>query len=111
MIIQYDLYSQMKAIETIKGTWWPHVQLRFHDAKTKEGTPLHGKEIAIFLGLSTAALLLFIRPRGSSFETPIRFYNRFLERMARAGHPKAPQETGWEFAHRLAAEKPELQSL
>jgi len=28
--------------------------------------------------------------------------------MARAGHPKSPQETGLEFARRLSTGKPEL---
>jgi protein-glutamine gamma-glutamyltransferase len=110
-VIQYDLYSQIKAFETVKGTWWPHLQLRFHHRRAPSNTESEKgasatthfpwKKSAVFILLSGSAWLLFTRHRASSLEAPIRFYHRFLQQMAREGHPKAPHETGWEYAARL----------
>jgi hypothetical protein len=107
LIIQYDLYAQVKAIETIKGTWWPRVQWHF-DGRARQSIPsAHGsaswswKSVAAFVGLSAAAVFLFWRPHASKSDAPIRFYQQFLDEMTRAGHPKNTAETGWEYAERL----------
>jgi len=38
LVIQYDLYSQVNAFETLKSAWWPHWQFRFHRARQIKGT-------------------------------------------------------------------------
>jgi hypothetical protein len=121
-VIQYDLYSQIRAFENIKGfssrlaaAWsveWPKFIFSFRHRFT--GTPSAaggGRGTAGYAPLVELGLLLALAAVGLSFLShrspaaggaPVRFYARFLERMARAGHPKDPAETGLEFADRLA---------
>ncbi len=54
--------------------------------------------MCLFIFLAVVSLLILQRKQDAADNSTIRFYSKFLQRMARAGHPKAPHETGQEFA-------------
>ncbi len=129
LVIQYDLYSQVRAYESLKGTsgrfgsalfsWWSPIQFRLthlrkqniqREAETGEAVRFPLKRGTAF-ALALASVWLLAQKRHASGDPQIRFYNRFLARMARKGHSKAPQETGWEFARRLSEADPTLSGL
>ncbi len=121
-VIQYDLYAQIKAFETMKGgserlgstliRWWPDVQFRSHHRERwRESASIPFKKTGVFVFLTLASFLLLAQKRRASTDATIRFYSRFLEQMSRTGHPKAPHETGREFVARLEQAKPPLGDL
>jgi hypothetical protein len=125
-VIQYDLYAQIRAFENLKdfsnrlaSVWavrWPSFRFSFRlrsltDRAANEGGAgaiSHTPWIAwgILLSLSAMGLLFLSRRSRLTGDQAIRFYTRFLERMARAGRPKRPSETGREYAGRLLNEWP-----
>jgi transglutaminase-like putative cysteine protease len=130
-VIQYDLYSQVRAYERIKGnsdrygqalySWWNKFQSSWTSAHSPqkiqtdhqqgEGANIPYLRIAAFFSLALGTVWLFAQKRLASGDPKTRFYSRFLERMARAGHPKALHETGWEFAQRLSELDPAVKGL
>ena len=118
-VIQYDLYTQIRAYENLKGVssrlasaWTveaPKFRFSFHRPKTAGRNPLIG--LGLLLALSAMSLLFLSRRSSHVAGDPVvRFYTLFLERMARTGHPKQPSETGREFAARLARALPREQA-
>jgi protein-glutamine gamma-glutamyltransferase len=126
LIIEYDLYSQIKALQTLQHSsetantafsrWWQR-----HFANLSRSKPQsRGEEPALHSSgrLSrpwTAALLLASLGAASFFwkrkaRTPedqaVLAYRRFLSWIARQGFPKKPSETAREFFKRLREERP-----
>jgi len=126
LVIEYDLYSQMKVVEDIHdrsnrmnaavSRWLEKPFFNWHsDANSPgESSSAHrgmawGVGALTFLvvsGVLGIVRALFVRlslHRRSSIrrDPSIDFYRQFLEKMARAGHPKIASETGWEYVHRL----------
>ncbi len=131
LVIQYDLHTQVRAYESLKGTsgrfgqvlysWWLRIQRQMThrrpiqagraDDQARDVASFPYKRTGTFSVLALAGAWLFLRKRHVSLHQPVRFYRRFLDRMARAGHPKALHETGWEFAERLSRLDPALSEL
>jgi transglutaminase-like putative cysteine protease len=125
-VIQYDLYAQIRAFENLRSfsnrlttAWavaWPRFRFTFRHgflfagASKASGPEQSGHrpliELGLILSLSAMGFLFLSRRSRISGDPAIRFYARFLEKMARAGHPKQPSETGWEYASRLAQALP-----
>jgi hypothetical protein len=130
-VIQYDLYSQVRAFENLRGTsgrlgaavsnWWSRWDMRLHpyhhatnalsDENRDRSLPIPYKNLAIFATLVLISLFLIQRRRYSSANSAIRFYEQFLEQMAHTGFPKRTSETGWEFAQRLGSARPQEKTL
>jgi len=126
-VIHYDLYSQIRAFESLKGgsgrlgaqlaSWWSKMRLQFHHTRQPSREPAETggaatarrpwKEIGAFLILSLVSGLVLTRRRLAAYDAGLRFYTRFLEGMARIGCSKHPWETGQEFAARLAQTRPD----
>ena len=80
---------------------------RFLCIQIRHSASLSFKKIGVFLFLALVSFLWLARKQRDWNPSSFRFYNQFLERMARSGHPKAPEETGQEFVRRLEARWPE----
>jgi transglutaminase-like putative cysteine protease len=114
-VIQYDLYAQIRTLENVRSfsnrfasTWnvrWPAWRYSF---RGRSGSVSHLPAIAWGLPLTLAVfgVLFWFQKSRSAGDPSIRFYILFLERMARAGHPRRPEETGWEYASRLTHQRP-----
>src|SRR6185437_9767307 len=129
LIVQYDLYSQLRALEGLQrssddlaarlSAWW--LRHRAKDAHAaaaampvaarKRGGPLENKRARMYACVlaSFAALGLWqVRKANRRTEAKeIAEYRRFLSRMARHGFPKRASETGREYARRLGRERPD----
>lgn len=125
-VIQYDLYSQIRAFETLKGAsgrwgtvlsrWWSKIERPFHhprgftSATAQDESSLVNRFPAIKIGAFSFLALIsvfLIKQHRTSCDSAILFYSRFLKKMERAGCPKQSWETGEEFAVRLMRQKPE----
>ncbi len=123
LVIQYDLYSQLRALEHLRHSseklndW---VSKRWPDSAQRPGlrvnpeissSPLSWKQIrAVLMGLAISAAGLWVfmgrRLRIHDPSPEVRAYRRWLQRMERAGLAKGRGETGQEFARRLSAARP-----
>ncbi len=121
LVIQYDLYSQVRVLEDLqrgsnrmneKATAWINqLQSLFRLSHPLESGLRAKKRLRFFpllallsiVGLLTAIALHFWRRR-KAIDPSIAFYVQFLSRMAQKGYPKAPYETGLEYAARLPDE-------
>lgn len=118
LVIQYDLYAQIRAFENIRGTsdrwgttlsqWWGKKtgRLRWH-WKTLERTsedidsPIMPRpRVLLWFILASLAAVAWVYARHQQHK-PLRFYVDFLARMEREGFPKQASETGMEFVQRL----------
>jgi transglutaminase-like putative cysteine protease len=128
-VIEYNLYSQIKILQDLQlsanrfDVWWSGPLVRrllhlytwrnektFRTSQNNASSPHHGALLLSILFAALIALTLSPRRRSaqrSSNDRAIAFYQKFLQEMARRGFPKAPSETGWEFARRLAANSPQ----
>jgi hypothetical protein len=121
LVIEYDLYSQVKVVEDLQsrtnrlngviGGWIDKHLMGFRKPDSGLSAPDSGlkKPIGVFtfaLIVSILIALIFfgVRRRTLSVDPTVAFYKKFLDRMARKGFPKAPSETGWEYAERLNVE-------
>jgi hypothetical protein len=126
-VIQYDLYSQIKAFENLKGTsgqlgsfladrltkmqyWfgrWRGVRETGRTPPLNAASPFPWRKSAMVIFITFVSSWVFVHGRRGSGDAAIRFYAQYLNRMSRAGHPKHPGETGQEFAERLSVHWPE----
>jgi len=130
LVIQYDLYAQLRALEGLRHSsdqtgrelarWWGKYFQPWRkipaspDAADASGgffsTRARSALPAGIFGLAAlSGFFLFKRRRAPSDSDRdlITDYRRFLRRMAQSGCPKAPSETAWEYAARLDDERPE----
>jgi len=125
-VIQYDLYSQIKAFENLKGTtdrfgsflahgWTTVGRYMKHPSTDSSAGSFHGglsafqiywKRILFFLLILVSGIRL-LGGKMLSSNSAWAFYLRFLRDMSRNGIPKHSWETGMEYADRLKREKPD----
>lgn len=119
-VIQYDLYAQLRAFERVRrsseslndqvAVWMSRP--RKGSSSITEPTVTSSKQSLPYKTLLFFAVLLasagaYARPRTpSSLPNSARDYLSFLNRMARRGHTRRPEETGLEFAQRMEREDP-----
>jgi hypothetical protein len=115
MVIQYDLYSQVKVVEDIQsntnkvnstvGGWIDKYLMGFkRPTDDRRLTRADRHVVFFFLLTAVVGLLWFLSRRGHRSEKDdpaIAFYQKFLTQMAHKGFPKSQSETGWEYVRRL----------
>ncbi len=92
-VLAYGPNLQQELMERLKLDSWQRMALALLGA------------MALSLGLVTAVLLL--RNRDPAPDPVAREWQRFCERLARAGLPRRPDEGPRDYAHRAAAQWPE----
>ena len=127
LVIQYDLYAQLRALEGIQRTsdqasdrlanWW-----RGRERKRQAIPAVHFKKDFVqsirrhaSVGLfALAAGFIIVSIRRRWMETPshavserVAAYQRFLKKMAREGFPKHASETGLDYVRRMRIERPD----
>lgn len=119
VVIEYDLYAQVRTLEALRSTSDPWREKWKQWRQNAVQSPNHATWRILRPGRKAAAALvcgfliagLIFWRRGEDAENAdVRLYKRFLNRMAKAGYPKRPHETGWEFAQRLALSIPDKEA-
>jgi len=127
-IIEYDLHTQVMAFEKIQESsnqisrwedaWWSR-----HRRSPDTGSwvavvtaALRGKKRIFAVLICFASVLIGLirksrKGRSISMDPAVRYYQQFLQHMARAGLPKQPAETGQEFAARVIGRWPEREAV
>jgi protein-glutamine gamma-glutamyltransferase len=105
LVIQYDLYSQIKMAEGIQER---SSRMEFGAEKNVErndqalaGKVAMGGFVTLLLGMGGIIIGWRLHRRKDAVDPAIVFYQRFLVRMEKKGFPKKRWETGMEFANRL----------
>lgn len=125
-VIQYDLYSQLRAFEKLRSSsekmntgisrWFSGGSKRIEpnasnreDSEESNPFPFRGLIVVAMVG---AAFWFIGRKQSRLHKSPaVTDYERFLRQMAQQGSIKGATETGWEFAHRAASEHPEQKEV
>jgi len=119
LVVEYDLYAQIKALESVRDTseklnnriaqWWG----KRPGGKTQPSAGWKPSRWIRPLGWLLILPLFFWvftrRHRADSLteETAVKRYRWMLKQLARKGMPKESSETGWEFARRVVARWPD----
>jgi len=123
LVVEYDLYAQIKALESVRDTsekvnnriaqwWWKRT-----GGKTQPSPGSKHRRwirpLCWALILPLFFLVFTLRHRSGSLceDTAVRRYRGILQQFARKGMPKKLSETGWEFARRVIARWPDQSSI
>lgn len=123
LVVEYDLYAQIKALDSVRDTseklnnrvaqWWEKLT---SSKKLRSSKPNHRWWRRSFFWSLILPLFFWVFTRrhksGSSAEdAAVRRYRRLLLQLAKKGMPKGSAETGWEFARRVVARWPDQSEI
>jgi protein-glutamine gamma-glutamyltransferase len=127
LVIDYDLYAQLRAFERVRNSsvkanqsvagWWERYRRKGATQsepgrQTSEGAGIP-RSLWAFAGLvAIVGIGLGLRHRAPSNESKaVRDYQRFVARLGRRGLQKGSSETAAEFLARVSGTAPELASV